>query len=173
MRYQGRITEWKDDRGFGFITPNGGGERVFVHISAFGKGQRRPVGNEIVTYEIVNDPRKGNRAAAVRYREVRPVPTRRQTIGFANRLVSVILVAGIGYYAWQHFNLKTGLHESFRDGASAAQRDSAPEFECEGKTRCSQMHSCREATFYLENCPGVAMDGDNDGIPCEDQWCGR
>jgi cold shock CspA family protein len=36
MRYQGRIGEWKDDRGFGFITPNGGGPRVFLHISSPG-----------------------------------------------------------------------------------------------------------------------------------------
>jgi cold shock CspA family protein len=173
MRYQGRITDWKDDRGFGFITPNGGGERVFVHISAFAKGQRRPIGNEIVTYELVNDPRKGNRAAVVRYPEARPVRTRRPSTGFANRLVSVVLVAGIGYYAWQQFNLKTVLHESFRDSPSPAQTIRPPQFQCQGKTRCSEMRSCQEAMFYLENCPGVAMDGDGDGIPCEGQWCGH
>jgi len=44
-------------------------------------------------------------------------------------------------------------------------------FRCEGKTRCSQMRSCAEAEFYLANCPGTQMDGDNDGIPCESQWC--
>jgi hypothetical protein len=46
-------------------------------------------------------------------------------------------------------------------------------FHCEGKTRCSQMASCAEATFYLQNCPGTEMDGDGDGIPCESQYCGR
>ncbi|MGX9728225.1 MAG: excalibur calcium-binding domain-containing protein [Candidatus Electronema sp. VV] len=33
------------------------------------------------------------------------------------------------------------------------------------------MRSCEEAKFFLENCPDVKMDGDHDGIPCEDQWC--
>ncbi|HXQ74380.1 MAG TPA: excalibur calcium-binding domain-containing protein [Pyrinomonadaceae bacterium] len=44
-------------------------------------------------------------------------------------------------------------------------------YQCDGRTRCSQMSSCAEATFFLRNCPGTQMDGDNDGIPCEQQWC--
>lgn len=46
-------------------------------------------------------------------------------------------------------------------------------FRCDGRTRCTQMTSCAEATYFLNHCPGVKMDGDNDGIPCEDQWCNR
>ncbi|WLE98351.1 MAG: excalibur calcium-binding domain-containing protein [Candidatus Electrothrix communis] len=44
-------------------------------------------------------------------------------------------------------------------------------FSCQGKTRCTQMRSCAEAKFYIRNCPGTKMDGDNDGVPCERQWC--
>jgi uncharacterized membrane protein YsdA (DUF1294 family)/cold shock CspA family protein len=55
MRYQGRITTWKDEKGFGFITPNGGGDQVFVHISSFPNRQRRPEANELVTYEFKVD----------------------------------------------------------------------------------------------------------------------
>lgn len=43
---------------------------------------------------------------------------------------------------------------------------------CDGRTHCAQMRSCTEAKYYLANCPGVQMDGDGDGIPCEQQWCG-
>ncbi|WP_423929830.1 excalibur calcium-binding domain-containing protein, partial [Dokdonella sp.] len=25
---------------------------------------------------------------------------------------------------------------------------------------------------FLRHCPGPRMDGDNDGTPCESQWCG-
>lgn len=40
MRHQGKITTWKDDKGFGFITPNGGGEPVFLHVSSRAGAQR-------------------------------------------------------------------------------------------------------------------------------------
>lgn len=46
-------------------------------------------------------------------------------------------------------------------------------FRCDGRTHCSQMTSCDEATFFLRNCPGVQMDGNHDGVPCERQWCRR
>ncbi|MCW5213722.1 excalibur calcium-binding domain-containing protein [Desulfobulbus sp. TB] len=44
-------------------------------------------------------------------------------------------------------------------------------FSCQGKKHCSEMTSCAEAKFYLQNCPGVKIDGNNDGVPCERQWC--
>lgn len=47
----------------------------------------------------------------------------------------------------------------------------SPVFTCDGRVYCSQMTSCLEATYFLNNCPGTKMDGDNDGIPCEQQWC--
>lgn len=46
-------------------------------------------------------------------------------------------------------------------------------FNCDRRKYCSQMTSCAEAKYFLANCPGVQMDGDGDGIPCEQQWCIR
>jgi cytoskeletal protein RodZ len=48
----------------------------------------------------------------------------------------------------------------------------SPQYQCSGKVHCSEMTSCEEARFYLQNCPGTKMDGDRDGKPCED-WCGH
>lgn len=42
---------------------------------------------------------------------------------------------------------------------------------CDGRRYCSQMKSCEEATYFIQHCPNVKMDGNNDGIPCEKQWC--
>jgi hypothetical protein len=46
------------------------------------------------------------------------------------------------------------------------------QFKCDGRTHCSQMSTCEEATYFVENCPNTQMDGDNDGVPCESQLCG-
>ena len=67
MRFQGRITEWRDDRGFGFITPNGGGDRVFIHVKDLASSSRRPTGNELVNYHVVADGKGRLRAEKVEY----------------------------------------------------------------------------------------------------------
>ncbi|MDE2369611.1 MAG: excalibur calcium-binding domain-containing protein [Burkholderiales bacterium] len=56
-------------------------------------------------------------------------------------------------------------------GVGGTSNDSRESFRCDGRKYCSQMNSCAEAKYFLANCPGVKMDGDRDGIPCEDQWC--
>ena len=44
-------------------------------------------------------------------------------------------------------------------------------FVCDGREYCSQMTSCEEATYFINYCPHTKMDGNNDGVPCEKQWC--
>jgi len=55
VRLQGRLTEWNDDRGFGFVTPLDGGPRVFVHVSQFPRDKRRPIVMDLVTYTVGHD----------------------------------------------------------------------------------------------------------------------
>ncbi len=55
MRIKGKITQWDDAKGFGFIQPMLKGERIFVHIKALQNRTRRPVLGEVVTYSLGKD----------------------------------------------------------------------------------------------------------------------
>jgi uncharacterized membrane protein YsdA (DUF1294 family)/cold shock CspA family protein len=72
MRYLGRIIEWNDDRGFGFVTPNGGGDRAFVHIKAFERASNRPAVGVLISYELVKDERGRFNATTVRFADQKP-----------------------------------------------------------------------------------------------------
>ena len=81
----------------------------------------------------------------------------------------LIIFTLLAVAAWQGYNEYQSRHHA----KAVTQRSVEPEsqYKCDGRTRCSQMTSCEEAKFFLKNCPGVEMDGDFDGIPCEKQWC--
>lgn len=100
MRYQGRITTWKDDKGFGFITPNGTVEQVFVHINSFSNRQRRPEESELVTYELSIDGKgraQANTVAFVGEKLTPSAPPGRSNIPplFAICFLAVVVVAVI------------------------------------------------------------------------------
>ena len=79
MRHQGKITNWKDDQGFGFVTPNGGGKDVFIHVKSFTRSKKRPVGNELVSYEVQTD--KNGRLSAQNVLYVGEAKDRPVTLG--------------------------------------------------------------------------------------------
>src|SRR3546814_2347069 len=113
MRYQGKIVEWNDARGFGFVVPNGGGGKAFLHISALQPTQRRPRVDDVVVYELDNDAQGRLRAinakllAAARAGEGRAPreANRRSGLGVIGRgVVLVIVVAGAIMY-WRKSDL--------------------------------------------------------------------
>ena len=67
MRYQGRLHDWNDDKGFGFVTPVGQTERIFVHVKAFAARPRRPVNGDLLNFELEQDERGRPRAVDVRF----------------------------------------------------------------------------------------------------------
>jgi uncharacterized membrane protein YsdA (DUF1294 family)/cold shock CspA family protein len=51
----GKLTKWKDERGFGFIQPADGSQEVFLHISEVKDATRRPQENDTIYYHCVVD----------------------------------------------------------------------------------------------------------------------
>ncbi|WP_448683058.1 excalibur calcium-binding domain-containing protein [Pseudomonas nicosulfuronedens] len=101
-----------------------------------------------------------------------------------------IFLAALALLAWQYMDNPNWQSRFFRPAPSSASTPIAPSepvaepvatletkpestlsVRCDGRQHCSQMTSCAEAKAFLRSCPGMKMDGDHDGIPCEDQLC--
>lgn len=224
----GMLRSWNEDRGFGFIRPEGGGPDVFVHISDFvaagGVGVRPVPGEKLLfdlaagrdgkpravrvrrpgeTLRVVNhtvaaaapasfsartdagDGQRGRHRHSPRHR----APSSSGSGGRVSRALGAmaLVVAGVAVFSFAKpwwigqsmpkvagsISSGSASAQQVFDAAAARRQQQASRFSCDGRTYCSQMTSCEEATFFLRNCPGVKMDGNNDGVPCEQQWCER
>ncbi|MFW2012107.1 DUF1294 domain-containing protein [Acinetobacter bereziniae] len=68
MRDQGRLVEWFDDKGYGFIQPNDGlKERVFLHIKDFAQKGPRPIVGCALEYVVQLDGQGRYKAKQVTY----------------------------------------------------------------------------------------------------------
>ncbi len=185
MRIEGTLAKWNDDRGFGFIAPTQGGREVFVHVSAFPRDGQRPKLGERLSFEIEIDRDGKKRAKSLlclgrsagrpsHLREPRRGGKKQSVLGRIVSIGVVVALTAFGYGAYNHRatpnETVTVPHEEVVDRFN--DRGTSSTFQCDGRTHCSQMTSCAEATFFLKNCPNVQMDGGNqNGIPCEQQWC--
>ena len=197
-RFNGTLKKWNAERGFGFVVAEQGGQELFLHVSAMPRDGWIPVIGEPLSFEIELDKEGRKRAVRVRRPGVpllvkasRPEqarhPTRRpaqragSSSSFGTGLIGLLLVSGLGWYAYGQYTdraeaLRAAVPQGLMSANPAAtkpQIQQQPAFHCDGRQHCSQMTSCREAKLFLKNCSGMKMDGDGDGVPCEQQLCTR
>ena len=179
MQIHGTLTKWNDERGFGFIEAAGTREELFVHISEFPRGHRPQIG-ELVSFTVSTKEGKKRaigvglpgRPARKRGHPIRSEKIHGSVLSFA---IPFVVVVGLGFSAYYSI---TALYWATnpvalarRDFAADAAIGKQPSFKCDQRKHCSQMSSCAEAVYFLDHCPGVLMDGDNDRKPCEEQRC--
>lgn len=119
MRFEGVLSAWNHDAGYGAIRPSGGGEEVFVGLAAFPTDGEGPRPDEPLSFEIVTgrDGRKqavnlqrlprnhfapalreANGGARIRARQAQK--KRRLGLMAGGAVVTMMLVAG-GMHLWQ------------------------------------------------------------------------
>jgi len=195
MRYDGSLKKWNAERGFGFIVADDGGQELFAHISAFPRDGQLPTLGERLSFEV--EPDRDGRKRAVRVQRAGAVPAARahtanrslrlsrsghdqRKTGFGSKLVVLAILAALGWYGYSKYanyamKIPSAPQSAFAPAAPATRAEPALStptgFQCDGRKHCSQMTSCKEAKAFLKNCPGMEMDGNHDGVPCEQQWC--
>ena len=185
MRFTGKLKTWDEARGFGFITPDEGGQDIFVHVSQLPHG-RRPSLDTTLSFEVALNAQGKKKAVNVCPAHVLPASDRLaassgrprrepSSHGLSARIVIMAIVASLGWFGYRQYEQRVlSLKPAPTQAGGQLLRSAAPApslFSCDGRTYCSQMTSCAEATYFLENCPGAQMDGNRDGVPCEQQWC--
>lgn len=111
MRSTGRIRMWKDDKGFGFIVPDDGGEELFAHVSECNAEARRPSPGDRVSFAVGAD-RKGRRCARQVLLDGVPLKTSRPRTRADNRpaqwggatllvIPAFLLVMLVAAWLWQ------------------------------------------------------------------------
>jgi cold shock CspA family protein len=195
---KGKLVRWIEDKGFGFIKPETGGNDIFIHISALRGMSRNPVVGDTILYQTEFD--SGGKIRAIdasiegvsKQLTLEPVARNLETLVKPSqydkpyqyprpraarpkkRLIGLpflLLIVGCIYAYDRFINRYVGV-SSLPDNQPIAEQSIPKQhhFQCQGKIYCSQMTSREEAEFYLHNCPGTQMDGDGDGIPCERQF---
>ncbi|MHA3055538.1 DUF1294 domain-containing protein [Acinetobacter sp. ANC 4633] len=102
MRDQGRLVEWFDDQGYGFIQPDDlSKSRVFLHIKDFAQRGPRPIVGCALDYAVIVDERGRFRAKQVVYLKANQTKNTRQTSQLASKPHSSLhpIAIAIGVYA--------------------------------------------------------------------------
>ncbi|MDR6675475.1 excalibur calcium-binding domain-containing protein [Xanthomonas sp. 1678] len=180
MRTHGTLIKWNEERGFGFVRSAHGDTEIFVHIASFPRDGVRPRLGELISFDLEHDAEGRPRAVRVMRpghaaaRRGRPAAAGRRRRGALGSGLAVLALLGIGVYAYSLIAPRFAaapVPDMTAPVAPATQAAAEPRFQCDGRTRCTQMTSCEEATYFLQHCPGAKMDGNHDGVPCEQQWC--
>jgi cold shock CspA family protein len=103
---KGKICDWKDDKGFGFILPYHQLDKIFFHISDVKTKERRPKIADLVNFEVTQDSRQrlkaknvvieglsSNQVNRVNYSNVEP---QKKTILDYISIVVLLFSVGIG-----------------------------------------------------------------------------
>lgn len=185
--HKGQLKSWKDDKGFGFIQTSELKQDTFIHISTLKAMSRKPKVGDFIYFDVEKQANGKSRAVNCRIEGVAAKAIQRHrprvhknTSAPKSKVVLILAVIAIGAFGYQRLGLSTAPTPAYAPAQhtpntttpsgsllNRAFTDTNANFSCDGRQHCSQMTSRAEAEYFTKHCPNTKMDGDRDGIPCE------
>ena len=108
---KGKISQWNDDKGFGFITVKEKKGRVFFHISSIKTRSRRPEVGDNVEFDLGKDKNGKVRATSVAIEGLSKSPTNKSGYikveppkkNILDFLLIAIAIASVGYSSYSFY----------------------------------------------------------------------
>ncbi|MHC8470575.1 cold shock domain-containing protein [Plesiomonas shigelloides] len=170
---KGIVCQWNDEKGFGFITPDGSADRVFFHISATNLQGMRPKVNDSVYYEVDADSSGRKKAIVVHFEHdasgndiinnvhntqhknacIVIKPIRKNVFDYVAMLVAcVCLLAAIYmYFTYGNLVIPTALGIVAMSGFAYANRTKTPESKVFSCTKCKAISMFDNRTIRAWN----------------------
>lgn len=179
---KGKISQWHDDKGFGFIVSDDGAEKVFFHISSLKTSMRRPQVGDIVVYESALDAKQRLQAKAVvieglvaqaatqrKSQHIHLTPPQKNALDY---LLILILLGCLGKAGWDFYQTRF-LNEAMVPYAIAAvvtflvlnrqKRPKEKQFSC---ARCKAVANFDSRTIQAWNNGFLKLYCN----PCHQRW---
>jgi len=169
--YRGKLTKWDNAKGFGFIKSSELKQDTFIHISALKHMSRKPRQGDFIHFDVEQHKGK-SRATNARIEGVKANSPFKVSKAYkpssSNKLIYAAVIVAIAAFSFQRLDLgQSNKTPQTQFAPSPIKTITTQQFTCDGRQHCSQMTSRAEAEFFTKHCPNTKMDGDNDGIPCE------
>lgn len=176
--YKGKLTNWKDDKGFGFIQSSELNQDTFIHISTLKTMSRKPKVGDFIYFEVEKQTNGKYRAINCRIEGVAAKTINKHKPRIhknsstpKNKVIFLLAVIAISAFGYQRLSssLTTSPNQYVPSAITPNNpvSDTKSRFSCDGRQYCSQMTSRSEAEYFINHCPNTKMDGDKDGVPCE------
>ncbi len=136
---------------------------------------RKPKVGDFIYFEVEKQPDGKSKATNCRIEGVLAVNktsrnnySKKKSNAVTN-LLSIVVVLVITVFGYQKLSSKVDGHKPVPSIKPQVINQNIPtySYSCDGRQHCSQMNSRAEAVYFIQNCPNTKMDGNNDGIPCE------
>ena len=191
MFVEGIVKTYNVEKGFGFISVAGENKDIFFHITNCPNKHVEPKQGERFKFRVINVNGKLKADNIIRLdlkvESVRHTPQSRALSreqgsrkknddksnsggGYGFMILGLLVIIGLVYAIYnkyQRVDLAGQVSNPIEAIAEPSTNSNPNGYRCDGRVHCSEMNSREEARWFVRNCPGTKMDGNNDGEPCE------